>query len=166
METTLKAILRRMESSCEGTYGVLSVVDLSNPDLPGYHCSTMELPWKNNETDLSCIPLGIYNLELKYSESFSDELYEILDVPDRSSILIHVGNWAGDKNRKYATDSEGCILLGAKKSNLAKSDNDPYQMIVTESKNTHSEFLEFTDKRDIVLEIFDDPSMIPLDCSK
>jgi hypothetical protein len=42
--------------------------------------------------------------------------YRLLDVPGRSGILIHAGNHAGEAPLK--TDTQGCILLGAKLGKL------------------------------------------------
>ena len=64
---------------------------------------TLELPWKNNETSISCIPLGIYDVKKRKSAKFGNH-FHVLDVPGRSFILLHHGN--------YYTDIRGCILVG------------------------------------------------------
>jgi hypothetical protein len=67
-------------------------------------CVTLELPWKNNEKNISCIPSGIYLFEPIKSPQFGN-VYEILEVPNRSHILFHAGNTI--KNTK------GCVLTGS-----------------------------------------------------
>lgn len=70
-------------------------------------CDTLELPWKNNEKSVSCIPHGNYNARIRLPrESATRNYIHILvkDVPDRSYILFHRGN--------TAKDSRGCILVG------------------------------------------------------
>lgn len=54
-------------------------------------CKTIELPWRNNQPSVSCIPEGKYVLQLRDSERFGRHL-EIIDVPKRSLILFHPAN--------------------------------------------------------------------------
>ena len=54
-------------------------------------CLTIELPWKNNETKVSCIPEGKYFIKKRYSKKFQWHL-EFLDVKNRSLILFHPAN--------------------------------------------------------------------------
>ncbi|UFH35057.1 DUF5675 family protein [Flavobacterium acetivorans] len=64
-------------------------------------CHTIELPWKDNQYQVSCIPEGEYFLEKRYSSRFGWHL-EIMDVPNRSLILFHPANYA-------LKELEGCI---------------------------------------------------------
>lgn len=54
-------------------------------------CNTIELPWKNNETKVSCIPEGKYFIKKRYSTKFNWHL-EITNVSNRNLILIHPAN--------------------------------------------------------------------------
>lgn len=54
-------------------------------------CNTIELPWKMNETKVSCIPEGKYFIRKRYSRKFQWHL-EVLDVRNRSLILFHPAN--------------------------------------------------------------------------
>lgn len=54
-------------------------------------CNTIELPWRNNEKRVSCIPEGEYFIEKRYSVKFKWHLH-VLDVPERSFILFHPAN--------------------------------------------------------------------------
>ena len=69
-------------------------------------CNTIELPWKNNETKVSCIPEGKYFIKKRYSKKFQWHL-EILDVKNRSLILFHPAN-----NAKM--ELNGCIATVTK----------------------------------------------------
>ena len=69
--------------------GVNGVISFLGRDV----CNTIELPWKNNEFGISCIPEGKYVLRLRTSEKYRDHL-EIVDVPSRRYILIHPANYA------------------------------------------------------------------------
>lgn len=76
---------------------------------------TLENPWRSNERMVSCIPAGKYGLEKRTDSGWNaghKEKFDIgyvvglTNVPDRTYILFHEGNWA--KN------TDGCILLGLK----------------------------------------------------
>jgi hypothetical protein len=54
-------------------------------------CNTIELPWRNNEKRVSCIPEGEYFIEKRYSLKFKWHLH-VLDVENRSLILFHPAN--------------------------------------------------------------------------
>jgi hypothetical protein len=64
-------------------------------------CSTIELPWKNNEPRISCIPEGKYGLVKRYSPRHKCH-FELKDVPGRQLILIHPANDA-------IHELQGCI---------------------------------------------------------
>lgn len=107
MSRDLVLTLDRGLSTDQGTPGVLSTL--------GFSVLTLELPWRDNATNVSSIPAGDYPIEfVKARRSFSGFrwLYWVKDVPGRSGILIHVGNFAGDRALGLRTDSWGCILPG------------------------------------------------------
>ena len=54
-------------------------------------CNTIELPWRENETRVSCIPEGKYFIKKRYSQKFQWHL-EVVNVPNRSLILFHPAN--------------------------------------------------------------------------
>lgn len=64
-------------------------------------CNTIELPWKMNETKVSCIPEGKYFIRKRYSEKFKWHL-EVMDVENRKFVLIHPANNA-------LLELKGCI---------------------------------------------------------
>lgn len=74
---------------------------------------SMELPWRNNERQRSCIPTGAYKCEWKKSPKFG-WCYHVLGVRSRGDILIHAGNLAGDTVLGFRTHSHGCILPAAR----------------------------------------------------
>jgi hypothetical protein len=70
-------------------------------------CDTLELPWRDNQKSISCIPEGEYSVRLRPARQSATRDYLHLlvqDVPDRSYILFHRGN--------TAKDTRGCILVG------------------------------------------------------
>ncbi len=76
MELVLTRVYKR-----EGTNGTLT--------LNGHFvCFTLELPWKENKKNISCIPEGKYQLKARFSPKLQNHL-EVLDVFGRSRILIY-----------------------------------------------------------------------------
>jgi hypothetical protein len=101
------AALIRERHSDHGTFGRLFLDD-------GLVLRTAELPWRDNEPNVSCIPDGMYGCAFipRSASGKYVSVYHVRDVPDRGGILIHAGNFAGDKAKGLRTDSYGCILLG------------------------------------------------------
>ena len=70
-------------------------------------CDTLELPYNDNKTNASSIPVGLYDLCVRSGADSTKYKYvhlQVLEVPNRSFILFHIGN--------TAKDSKGCILTG------------------------------------------------------
>ncbi len=103
------ANLCRLKRSDQGTRGMLFFDE--------YNCQTLELPWRDNESNISCIPAGEYKVEIRISPKYG-QVYWVTKVPNRTFILIHSGNWAGDRSKGYKTHVNGCILLGQRRGLL------------------------------------------------
>ena len=88
MEKTITTYLTRLRQTDQGTEGFLTVPEL------GFACFTLELPWRENRPCVSCIPPGTYPIGWRVTRRRST--YHIRNVPKRSYILIHSGNYAGD----------------------------------------------------------------------
>jgi hypothetical protein len=86
------------------------------PDVPGlptigellveglHFCWTLELPWKGNEHDVSCIPVGTYRVQMLPSDHFKRLMPHVQNVPGRTAVEIHPAN--------KVTDLLGCIGVG------------------------------------------------------
>lgn len=98
----------------EWTKGVLSIHDV----ILSY---TLELPWKENQRNISCIPEGIYPLVERRSARFAHHML-IDQVPDRDLILLHPANDASQELR-------GCI---APVMRLTGSDQGSHSRIALE----------------------------------
>lgn len=63
---------------------------------------------------LNCIPAGTY--ELLGHQGEKKDVWELKDVPGRTAILIHVGNYGCEVNLPdgscHESNSLGCILVG------------------------------------------------------
>lgn len=101
--------LIRTSTSDEGTFGILVYGD--------DYAHTLEPPWRGNQRNLSCIPAGKYEVRMRHSPKYGD-VYHVKKVPNRTYILMHAGNWAGDEAKGFKTDTDGCILVGSKRGRL------------------------------------------------
>jgi len=100
----MKAILSRGYYKNE-TLGMLMIME---GEHPMFSCKTIELPDNGNQRNTSCIPEGAYVVQ-KHNSPTKGECFHVLDVPGRTDILIHVGNYAAG----HRIDTMGCILPGA-----------------------------------------------------
>jgi hypothetical protein len=72
-------------------------------EIDGLPFYTIERPWLNNEPYISCIPEGDYFCKTHNGNKFKN-VWEIEDVPGRTHILLHQGN--------FVEDVVGCIAVG------------------------------------------------------
>lgn len=128
-----KLTLKRINSSSECVLGVL---ELDDKEV----CKTLELPWRDNQKGISCIPAGEYKLS-PYPSSRFGEVYIVNDVPNRTGILIHTGN--------TADDIEGCILVGNAHAKLNG------KKAVLNSKQTFKVLKELLGNEEYILNIVD-----------
>ena len=75
-----------------------------NLSVDGFECYTVERPWLDNKPRESCIPEGVYQLELGMYNRGGYPAYEIMNVPDRSLIKMHIAN--------NINDVIGCVGFG------------------------------------------------------
>ncbi|QAA81406.1 hypothetical protein EI546_06535 [Aequorivita sp. H23M31] len=122
----MRAVIHRRHFEQKQTLGELR---LEKNGKTIFECKTLELPWRNNAVQKSCIPAGKYQVVTRFSPKFKNH-FHVLDVPGRSWILIHAGN--------YYTDILGCILVGEKHLDL----NGDGPRDVTDSKNTLKKLLQ------------------------
>lgn len=92
--------MNRTPCTDEGTFSVLLFGDKI--------LQATELPWRDNQPSISCIPKGTYTCALVVSPRFG-RVYGVQDVPGRSHILIHAANFGGDVAKGYQSHLEGCI---------------------------------------------------------
>jgi len=98
---------------------------------------SMELPWKNNQQNISCIPAGNYRGILHISPTFGPCIW-IKDVEGRSEILIHPAN--------FFYDLRGCIAIG---KDLVDIDKDGH-IDITTSRDSLTELLELLANQTVV----------------
>jgi len=124
-----RAFLNRVQGDDHQTLGYFSLYEGVNLI---FDCVTLELAWKDNETNVSCIPKGTHKVTPRYSDKYTQH-FILEDVPNRKFILIHSGN--------FNSDTEGCILLG---TSFRKINQDSL-LDITASRRATSELLFATD---------------------
>jgi hypothetical protein len=100
-------LLIRDDKSDKQTKGRLAVLDENGAVV--YSCFTLELPWRGNRQNVSCIPPGQYKVRKRTSHKYGEHLH-ILGVPGRTYILIHEAN--------FVTQLRGCIAVGKSKADI------------------------------------------------
>lgn len=119
-------ILRRIAENEDGVFGVLIDVK-DNQNIP--FAVTVEPNWRDNQKNISCIPIGSYICKRRLYNRRGYWTFEITDVPNRSNVLIHIGN---DED-----DTEGCVLVA-----------EQFGMLESKTAILHSSlgFSEFMDR--------------------
>lgn len=97
------AVISRSYEAAQ-TKGVFAIFD---EDTEVAQVKSLELPFLQNKPNISCIPAGEYECERYLSETFGI-CFLVKDVPGRSEIVIHAGNFAAGDD----VDTRGCILVG------------------------------------------------------
>ncbi len=93
--------LIRRWATVDGIYGELEIL---NKDTIEFQCFTVELPWRDNTRRVSCIPQDVYTCQRAMYNAGGYETFEVMNVPDRSEIKIHIAN--------VPSDLAGCVGLG------------------------------------------------------
>lgn len=87
----------------------------------------LEPGWFHNKPFKSCIPEGVYPVRPFSGDKFGDH-WEVCNVPGRTAILFHVGN--------YPEETEGCIMPG-------RAHGLPGRVAVWSSEDTFGELYGF-----------------------
>lgn len=135
----MKLLATRYSSSEKQTIGILYLLTDDNIILQQW--DSLELAWLDNQTNISCIPLGKYKCKKIVSASLGKCL-EIQNVPNRTYIRIHSGN--------FYTQILGCMIIG---NDLTDINNDGYQDVI-DSRDALEELLLLCDN-ELDLEIRD-----------
>ncbi len=140
------AYIYRLESTDEGTPGIFA--------CDGRFWHSLELPGRQNKPNISRIPAGEYVVQERYSNSFKRITYWVKDVKDRTWILIHGANFAGDESKGWQTHLQGCITLG-KKVGRAKNRYGKKQKCVFSSRMAIREMIDYMNHEEFTLVVLD-----------
>ena len=129
----MKIKITRTQETANCTFGLI--------ELDGLHIGvTLELPWLNNQNNISCIPLGNYKCNRHSSLKFGT-VWEIMNVANRNEILIHAGN--------LPHETHGCVLVGAARGIVNKekgiiSSKDTLKILMDMTRNEAELDIEIT----------------------
>lgn len=125
--------LKRAQHLPTATLGTLTIEGVKTDPI-----YTLENPLRKTDKD-NRIPVGVYNCK-PYSGTKYKDVYIVENVPNRSAILLHWGNFEGD--------TLGCILLGNKQVTTPKP-------AVLDSKMCFQRFRSLIGKQEFTLTIED-----------
>ena len=110
----MKIVVQRRWVSSESICGELSVDDQ-------FECFTLERP---REGEHPCIPAGTYRVQLTLSPHMHYVTPEILNVPGRTHIRIHIAN--------KASELLGCTAVGETHiTNCVGNSHDAFKSLMT-----------------------------------
>lgn len=143
----MNILVDRTKQDDHQTTGLLSLIQIHEKDgvcreEEVFRSFCIEPPWENNHQNVSRIPPGTYPAVVHQSPKFGKSVW-IQDVPGRSEILIHRGN--------YRRDTLGCILPGR---SLIDIDGDGHKD-VTSSVDTMNELLSLIEGDELTVTVKD-----------
>lgn len=122
----MKVVLNRLLDTGKETLGKLVIYDELKEC---FTCKTLELSWKENKRNISCIPRGEYRAVIRFSEKHGEH-FTIEDVEGREYVLIHAAN--------YHYQLRGCISVGKTYVDINKDG----ELDVCSSRDTMDSLLE------------------------
>ena len=126
-----------------GTFGVATFGQLVFDSL--------ELPWRDNQPDISCVPIGVYDASVIMSPHFHRLVYLLRGIPGRSDVEIHVANFAGDTSKGWYSELRGCLALGLGRGVL-ETPKDKMQRGILHSGDAINKFMDAAAGLDIEVE--------------
>jgi hypothetical protein len=130
---TPTVLITRNASDSKQTLGTLRTSDGK------FGCNSLELVWLNNKVNISYIPKGTYTCKWTFMLSELRYRYQIMNVPGRTGIFIHAGN--------YYFNSKGCIILGS----LPQDINKDGELDLINSNVILDSFEKMMNKKDFTL---------------
>ena len=109
MRLEIKRFVQDHKEQTEGIATIYQDCEDCTSEKKVFSFYTLELGWKDNKFQVSCIPKGTYKVEKRSSTKYKNH-FHILDVPNRTFILIHNGN--------YNRHTKGCVLVGKTLSDI------------------------------------------------
>ncbi len=113
-------------------------------------CYMLELPWRDNAPGRSCIPVGRYRCELRYSPRHRCQLYGVDNVPNRADIEIHPATWP--------SQLLGCLAPGTHFGQVCDEHGNNPMPGILESRIAHEILLKHTGGKPFTLAISDEAS--------
>lgn len=105
----------------------------------GFYCKTLERPWKDNKSNVSCIPKGEYICKWTFSPRLTKYTYQVMNVPKRTGVRFH--------SASYWFNLQGCIALGTGYLDI----NKDKKLDLINSRVAMKEFEKLLNKEDFTL---------------
>ena len=154
----MKIVITRQASSPSGTPGELQV---TNPQGETFACKTLELPWKDNQSGISCIMADSYPATIWHSAHLDCDVLRLTDKHGRKDCLIHCGNFAGDVSQGLETQVHGCTLVGSSYGTLT-NDEGKSQTAILNSRVTLKRLINFVGRGEHLVEYRWSPGCAPV----
>lgn len=136
-----RARIQRLEGTDFAVYG-----QLIDADDERFICYTLERPWLDNESKVSCVRAGGPVTAHRFRGKRPYDVFKLAEWFGRDDVELHIGN--------LPHDSEGCILLGRSFGDVNG------QRGVTDSKGGFGDFMAWAAGEDTIeLTIVDAPNM-------
>lgn len=126
----MKLHILRDESTDNGTPGALTVLEL------GWGCCSLEPPWRNNLSGVSCIVPDTYRAWPWYSPTLKRMALRLEDKHGRKDCLVHNANFAGDSAKGLLSQVHGCTAVGSRFGPIQKPNSRESQFGIMESVTT------------------------------
>ena len=130
----MKLTLVRAFQDVSVTLGMIQIEGVKHAPI-----FSLENPKRDTKID-ALIPAGVYTCK-PYSSAKYPDVYEICDVPGRTYILIHAGN--------FEADTTGCVLVGLSAGILRE------KVAVMQSKQAMAELLKLIGRQEFTLQVVD-----------
>lgn len=132
----MKLHVLRNQSTSTGTPGGLTVLETA------LMLVSLELPWKQNRSGVSCIRAASYSCDIWYSPHLQRNVLRLEDKYGRKDCLVHNGNFAGDADLGFETQVHGCTLVGSAYAQVPVPNTDKTQFGVINSKDSLARLLD------------------------
>ena len=116
----------RQKSTIHGTPGTLTT-------SAGFQCDTLELPWEDNKSGISCIMTDIYGATIWNSPTLDRDVVRLEDKHGRKDCLLHNANWGGE-GVGDVTQIHGCTAIGSGYGDLQNSKGNMQFAILNSGK--------------------------------
>jgi hypothetical protein len=94
---------------------------------------TIERGWHDNRPGQSCIPSGVYKCVRDFYHDGGYPAFEIMNVPDRQRVLIHIAN--------FSHQLKGCIALGREHAIIKDPVLSKYYLAISQATIVFNQFM-------------------------
>jgi hypothetical protein len=108
-------------------------------ETDAFRCVTIELPWRDDAENISCIPAGTYMAERYFSPKHGYPVFRLIGVPNREYVEVHIAN--------LPEDLLGCIGVGLTFAHVKKANGHEGPGILGSSTAFHMLMMNYPQQR-------------------